>query len=95
MDNRRADDGTATQVTFPERASITIDTDALQPATDIDGNPIPEPQWEYGISWDKNYPVIVDEEQDEDRIREEASVNGRKLLRRRVGPWEPVEEERG
>lgn len=48
--------------------------------------------WEYGISWDKNYAVIVDEEQDEDRIRQEAAVNGRKLLRRRVGPWEPAEE---
>ena len=105
MDNRRADNGSRMQQVHPARASITIDTDAFEPATDIDGNPIPEPEWEYGTALKASNGTLWDFESDSkrhayahvaecdtsDHNPDESCV----VVRRRVGPWEPVEEEQG
>lgn len=66
--------------------------DAIGPALEaaLSAHPAEETEWEYGISWDKNYAIWVDEDQDESRVRAEHEDNGGKLMRRPVGPWSPV-----
>lgn len=46
-------------------------------------------EYEYGLSWNNNYPVVVDEEGDRERLEQRYYGMG-KMLRRKVGPWEEV-----